>query len=138
MQVHGTVVADAAPPGAGVLIIGPSGSGKSALALQLLAYGCHLVADDLTTLRAEGGKLFATSAAPPKGIEARGVGILNVPVIPKAEIRLVIDMSQVETERLPQSRHITLCDVTLPLVHKCEAAHFPASILQYIRFGRLS
>jgi len=42
---HATTVAVA---GRGLMIEGPSGSGKSALALELMAFGAELVADDRT------------------------------------------------------------------------------------------
>jgi len=135
-QIHGTVVADT--PESGVLLIGPSGAGKSGLALQLMAYGCNLVADDLVDLRGEGGRLIAGAAAPLNGIEARGVGILKSVQIPDAQVVLVVDLGKTETERLPETRSITYCDVDLPLVHKFEAAHFPAAILHYMRYGRLA
>ena len=43
MQIHGSC---AARDGAAVLLLGPSGSGKSDLALRLLDRGFLLVADD--------------------------------------------------------------------------------------------
>jgi ABC-type uncharacterized transport system fused permease/ATPase subunit len=46
-QMHGTTVAMA---GQGLLIIGPSGSGKSSLALDLMSKGMELVSDDRTDL----------------------------------------------------------------------------------------
>ena len=55
--LHGTCVAwgdDAA------LIIGASGRGKSALALQLMALGCVLVADDRVVVQADGARLRAS------------------------------------------------------------------------------
>jgi len=41
--IHASCVA---VDGKGLLITGASGSGKSALALQLMAFGAHLIADD--------------------------------------------------------------------------------------------
>ncbi|MCB2151511.1 MAG: hypothetical protein KDE06_10360, partial [Rhodobacteraceae bacterium] len=41
--------------GRGVLVLGPSGSGKSALALQLMAHGCTLVSDDAVEVRDDDG-----------------------------------------------------------------------------------
>ena len=68
--------------GRGVLIIGPSGSGKSALALQLMAFGASLVADDQTELTVQGGTLIARCPPTMSGlIEARGLGILRAQVV---------------------------------------------------------
>ena len=47
LTVHGTTVARA---GRAVLILGASGTGKSALALQMIALGARLVADDLSLI----------------------------------------------------------------------------------------
>lgn len=77
---HATTVTIA---GKGVLIEGPSGSGKSALALQLMAFGAALVADDSTLLQSRHGQLWATAPAGlPAAIEARGVGLLRTPLAP--------------------------------------------------------
>ena len=64
--------------GRGLLIGGPVGSGKSSLALQLMAFGADLIADDRTALSADrDGPPVAAPVAPIAGlIEARGVGIL--------------------------------------------------------------
>ena len=51
MILHATCVA---VDGRGLLILGPSGSGKSALALQLIALGAQLVADDRTRVSRRG------------------------------------------------------------------------------------
>ena len=58
--VHASAVA---ADGRAVLITGPSGSGKSDLALRLLDRGFTLVSDDQTIVRREGSKLIAS--APP-------------------------------------------------------------------------
>src|SRR6185369_13552251 len=65
--------------GRAVLIMGPSGSGKSDLALRLLDRGFSLVSDDQTLVRVDGGRLLAS---PPQTIagklEVRGVGIVEM------------------------------------------------------------
>ena len=66
----------------GVLIIGPSGSGKSDLALRLIGEGALLVSDDQTRLTLKDGRLIATAPATIAGrIEARGIGIQRAPQI---------------------------------------------------------
>jgi len=88
--------------GRAALIRGQSGSGKSALALRLLALGAGLVADDRTHLRHERGMVLAEAPAAIRGlIEARGVGILNAPAAGAAPLALVVDMDRHETEHLP-------------------------------------
>ena len=63
--------------GRGVLILGRSGAGKSSLALELMALGARLVADDRTVLHADDGAPVASCPPAILGkIEARGVGIL--------------------------------------------------------------
>jgi HPr kinase/phosphorylase len=123
----------------GVLILGPSGSGKSALALQLMALGCALVSDDQTVLTPQDGTLTARAPAALKGrIEARGIGILAADAISAARIVLAVDLAQAETDRLPPERRVTIHGCSIPLVHRVESAHFPAAILQYLWAGRIA
>ena len=125
--------------GRGVLILGRSGLGKSALAIQLMAYGADLVADDRTELQAHGGVLTARPPATIQGlIEARGLGLLRVPFVPQAQIALVVDMDQTETQRLPPEREISLLGISCPLVLAVPAAHFPAAILCYVKASRFA
>lgn len=132
--VHGACVAWGP---AGLLILGPSGSGKSALALQLMALGCALVADDRVVLRQREGVLIAGPPAALAGmIEARGVGLLAADWQAEAVIRLAVDLATPETERLPHERHFTQLGCAVPLVHGQESAHFPAALLQYLKGGR--
>ena len=123
--------------GRGVLILGASGSGKSSLALQLMAYGFGFVSDDRTAVAARGGIVVAAAPRPVRGrIEARGIGILNVTPVSAARIRLVIDLDEVEGARLPPFRTYSLLGVDLPLLHSLASPHFPAAILQYVKAGR--
>lgn len=121
----------------GVLILGASGTGKSALALQLMAIGCELVSDDRTALAARGDVVVAAAPLHIRGqIEARGVGILNAPARAAARLALVVDLDEAEGARLPPMRTYTLLGVELPLLHRVESPHFPAAILQYLKGGR--
>ena len=60
MRLHASCVAHA---GKGILITGSAGSGKSFLALELLARGGRLVADDQTLLEMSQGHLIARCGA---------------------------------------------------------------------------
>ena len=123
--------------GRGLLIIGPSGSGKSALALQLMAWGADLVADDRTDVFLEAGRLMARCPPTLSGlIEARGVGILRVPSTLPVEITLVADLGQPEPDRLPPQATVTILGQFCPLVHGKGNDHFPASVLCYLKNSR--
>ena len=123
--------------GRGLLILGASGTGKSALALSLMALGARLVADDRTILTAQGNHVVATCPPSLRGmIEARGVGILNADPLESSPLVLAVDMNQTEAQRLPPLRHVTFCERTITLVHSVPSPHFPAALLQYLRVGR--
>lgn len=133
--LHASAVALA---GRGVVILGPSGSGKSALALELMARGAVLISDDRTVIAREGDRVFASAPSTLRGvIEARGVGILNADTT-EAELVLAVDLGQRETERLPQLRHSFVHGLPLPLVLGQDGPHLPAAILQYLKAGRHS
>lgn len=133
--LHASAVADY---GLGVLITGPSGSGKSALALQLMSMGAQLVADDGVLLsRAPDGRVLARAPAAIRGlIEARGIGLLRAGAVDDVPLALVVDLSQVETQRLPPERTTLVLGTELPLLHKVASPHFPAAIRQYLACGR--
>ena len=123
--------------GRGLLILGPSGTGKSALALQMMALGADLVSDDQTLVWANNNRLLARAPDQLSGfIEARFVGLLNAPAVREAELVLVIDLAQRETERLPPERQVTLRGITCALAYSTEASHLPASLMCYLAHGR--
>lgn len=99
-----------------MLLRGPSGGGKSDVAVRLIDDGALLVADDQVQVRMDGGRLMATAPAPLAGlIEVRGIGILPVPTADTAEIRLVVDLVAAErVERMPEPETVTLIDHTVP------------------------
>ena len=125
--------------GRAALILGESGSGKSALALALMARGAALIADDRTELQHDGSQVIASCPPTIRGkIEARGVGILTTPAADPAPVSLVIDLDSVETERLPPLRHVQIHGKPLPLVYKVESSHFVDAVLLYLRTGQRS
>lgn len=65
--------------GVGVLITGESGSGKSECALELIARGHTLVADDAAIVESQGNEIFGSSQSELVGLlEVRGLGICDV------------------------------------------------------------
>jgi serine kinase of HPr protein (carbohydrate metabolism regulator) len=113
MRVHATSIAVA---DAGVLLRGPSGSGKSDLAVRLIDAGARLVADDQTELRRDGGSLRMSAPAALRGlIEVRGLGIVRVEAIASVPLRLVVDLvSEEAIERLPEPSFVTLAGLSFP------------------------
>ncbi len=103
--------------GRGVLIEGPSGSGKSDLALRLISQGARLVSDDYVELLSKGGHLTATTPEKIAGkMEVRGVGLVDVDYINEVKIALLIELTpRDEILRLPDPRHKKLEGNQLPL-----------------------
>jgi|SRR5579863_3576119 len=129
MRVHGTAVALG---GAGVLIRGPSGSGKSDLALRLIDAGAQLVADDQTELSLVDRAILMRAPLTLAGrMEVRGVGIARVPAAPEAFLRLVLDLVRPdEVERLPEASSCELMGMAVP---RLAIAPFEASAVAKVR-----
>ena len=107
LQVHGTCVVLAKT---GVLLCGPSGSGKSDLALRLVDDGASLVADDRVDIVRRAGALWASAPASLAGLlEVRGIGIVRLDgragrCAKRARLGLVVDLTdRARIERLPES-----------------------------------
>ncbi len=97
----------------GILIRGPSGSGKSRLALTLLQSSgsgfARLVGDDRIQLQAVNGRLLMRPATALAGlIEIRGLGIVRAVHEPVAVAHLVIDLAAADGARLPGSAVLTV------------------------------
>lgn len=101
----------------GILLLGPSASGKSDLALRLIDAGAALIADDQVHLVREDGRLLASPPARLAGmIELRGIGIMRVPYQP-APLDLAVDLVLPATaEQLPEPETITYLGVDLPKI----------------------
>lgn len=133
--LHATTIAHA---GRAALIRGASGSGKSGLALQMIALGARLIADDRTILHHRGDTLIASCPETIRGrIEARGIGILAAPTAGPTRLVLVVDMDTEETDRLPHPQQTEILGTALPLQKKVNLPHFPAALLSYLENGRI-
>jgi HPr kinase/phosphorylase len=114
LQLHASAVA---VEGRGCLITGRAGAGKSTLAIEMLALGAELVADDRVDIRRAGDALILSAPAPISGlVEARGAGILRLPARADTPLALVIDLDEAERERLPDARRRVLLGVPCPLL----------------------
>ncbi len=103
----------------GVLIQGPSGSGKSDLALRAIGQGFRLVADDRTVLFLSAGRLFGRAPGALHGlIEIRGVGVVQMAVLDLAPIVLSVRCKTTldAVERHPESTFIDLLGVAAPVM----------------------
>lgn len=120
------------------LITGPSGSGKSALALHLIALGAELVADDRVALSMRGAAVIARAPDAIAGlIEARGVGLLRMTARPAAEIALVADLSTVERDRLPRRSTRRLLHAEAPLISVRPDATGAAAVIALLKGAEL-
>jgi len=107
--------------GHAVLIRGPSGSGKSDLALRLMDQGAQLVADDQSGLSAENGRLFVSCPPAIAGmLEVRGLGILRLPHRERVPLALVVDLvAAKDVERLPEPSRAAFLGIQVPRVALC-------------------
>jgi len=108
-----TVAAD----GRAVLITGPSGSGKSDLALRLLDRGFTLVSDDQTVVKRDGDRLLATAPTTIAGkLEIRGIGIVEMECLSDVPVALIVELTA-DITRLPDdSRERLILGVNVPLI----------------------
>jgi len=128
-QVHATCI-DLG--GKGVLLRGPSGSGKSDLALRLIDGGARLVADDRTDLTLRDDAIIATAPKKLTGkMEVRGLGIVSVDSLPETALALVADLiAPTDVERMPEPAKVDLLGLSVALIR---LAPFQASAPAKVR-----
>jgi serine kinase of HPr protein (carbohydrate metabolism regulator) len=133
-QIHATCVEIS---GAGILLLGPPGSGKSDLALRLIDGGARLVADDRTDLRRAEESLMASAPQTIAGrMEVRGLDIVTLPYVHEARIRLAVDLVAPDRiERLPESAKREFLGVAVALIR---LAPFEASAAAKVRLAARS
>lgn len=103
--------------GRAVLFVGPSGSGKSDLALRMIDHGFTLVSDDRTIVSKDRGRLFASAPLNIRGkLEIRGIGIVEVASVDDIPVALVVELTS-DIERLPDDSRVRLIlGVNVPLI----------------------
>jgi len=106
------------PAWRGVLIVGPSGIGKSDMALRAMQSGCQLVSDDYSCVWVSGGTLYA---APPETIdgkmEIRGLGIMgDLPRRPLTRIALVALAQTDPVDRMPEAEVTPILGINVPTI----------------------
>jgi serine kinase of HPr protein (carbohydrate metabolism regulator) len=122
--VHGTCVALGRRA---ALLRGPSGSGKSDLALRFLFLARRgpaaleppaLVADDQVRISRDSDRLLAAAPESIAGkMEVRGVGIVGIKPVAEAELVLVVDLvAPNEVERMPEPQTVPLLGLEIPLI----------------------
>jgi HPr kinase/phosphorylase len=124
--------------GKGLLILGPSGSGKSGLALDLISRGADLVSDDRTRVALQDGHLVAFAPNSIRGkIEARGIGILTGTAVGPVPVTLAVDLGKPEPNRLPAPGTMTILGTEIDLLHAADVPNLAAAILFFLKGGRL-
>lgn len=102
----------------GVLILGPSGIGKSDLALRgVQQAGCILIADDYTWLWESGGHIYAGAPETIEGkMEVRGIGITAEPTRKMTRIHLAALAQSDPVERMPENEITPFLGINVPTI----------------------
>jgi serine kinase of HPr protein (carbohydrate metabolism regulator) len=126
----------------GILIVGASGSGKSALALRLIETAAlrgrfaRLVSDDQTRLTEFHGRLIASAPATIRGlIESRGAGLIRIESLHEAVMDVALEPVTVRAEnRIPEDnrRWTSPKGLSLPLLSIDRALPDPFAVLMHL------
>jgi serine kinase of HPr protein (carbohydrate metabolism regulator) len=112
-MVHGSAVVIG---GNGVLLLGPSGSGKSDLALRLIDRGAKLICDDIVHIENSNALPILACAPNIAGkIEVRGIGICPMDFVHSAPLRLIVQLAQDFDRMPPEHQSITITGFSVPM-----------------------
>lgn len=131
MLVHATTIDIAS---CGVLLLGEPGSGKSDLALRLIAEGAILVSDDQTDVEIVDGRLRACAPRLICGlIEMRGFGLVRTATTSATRLRLAVSLVMETPPRMPEPGTWSLPDHAHPSLPLVELSPFEASATAKLR-----
>ena len=129
-EVHGTAVGVG---GRGLLIVGPSGSGKSRLAVEMMALGAALVSDDRVEVLPDDPPRLVAPARWPGLIEVRGLGLLRVPRGDAVPCVAVLDLGWSGEARIPEPSTFTLAGCSVTCLRWGDGRPYAAALMLYLR-----
>ncbi|MBF91295.1 MAG: hypothetical protein CMP34_00640 [Rickettsiales bacterium] len=101
----------------GLMILGPTGIGKSDLALRLIDNGATLITDDITICKKVNNKVLLFSPNKTKGLlEVREVGIINVPYVENINLVMIIDLLKTNNKRIPERKFKKIFGLKFPVL----------------------
>jgi len=107
-----------------ILIQGPSGVGKTSLALKLIEHGATLIGDDVVEIFLKKDTLYCKAKEKLKAVvEVRGLGLVSgLKVAKQTPVLCVIRLHKKYTERLPKTKMISLLGKKVPVFdfYACE------------------
>ena len=125
-----------------VLIQGPSGVGKTSLALQLIEKGAVLIGDDVVEIYLKKDRLYCKSKEKLQGVvEVRGLGLISgLKVSKSTPVLCVIRLHKKLTERLPKTKTISLLNKKIPVFdfYACEINDIQVLYTIRVLTGQLS
>jgi HPr kinase/phosphorylase len=118
--------------GFGILIRGPSGSGKSDLALRLIDDGADLIADDQVVIKAVGQELYLSAPDSLSGlIEVRGIGVIKIEYVSDIRLCLIVELDPSnEIQRIPTIKEELIKNIPVPVINMYA---FESSVLAKIK-----
>jgi len=136
ITLHGSAVAYR---DRGLLITGDAGAGKSALAVEMIALGAGLVADDWVVLeRGRAVGLVMSVPAPIAGLmELRGIGLVRLPYTDPAPLTCILDLDRAPVDRLPHPRKRRLLGVDCPVIAGKDRPGLAAAMMAVLHAGEL-
>ena len=124
--------------GRGLLILGSAGAGKTTLAVEMIALGARLIADDRTEVAngAEGLKLSAPQALSGL-VELRGIGLIRLPALASAPLAFAVDLDHEAGSRLPEPGVLPLLDTAVPRIFGKGRAGLAPALMALLQAGAL-
>ncbi len=112
LKIHATAVAIS---GAGLMICGKSGSGKSDLALRLIDRGATLISDDYVVVNRQGENLLLSPPSSLAGkLEVRSLGILQREHMSEVALKLIVNLKD-DPDRFPMDKQtMIMLGITIP------------------------